>query len=104
MEGLNFDRVSLDNKRMLEEVFSVEEVREALNGCDGNKVLGPDRFNVNFIKKCLKEIEGDFMSFMDEFFLDGANIGSLNHSFITLIPEVSNPRTLRDYRPISLVN
>ncbi|KAK3187885.1 hypothetical protein Dsin_027446 [Dipteronia sinensis] len=89
---------------LLEEVFSVEEVREALNGCDGNKAPGPDGFNVSFIKKNWEDIEGDFMDLMHEFFKDGDKVKYLNHSFVTLIPKMLNSKSLSEYRPISLVN
>ncbi|KAK2644344.1 hypothetical protein Ddye_019539 [Dipteronia dyeriana] len=64
----------------------------------------PDGFNVNYITKICKDIEGEFMDFMNEFFLDGSKVKCLNHSFITLIPKTVNPISLGDYRPISLVN
>ncbi|KAK2654067.1 hypothetical protein Ddye_013923 [Dipteronia dyeriana] len=37
LEGFEFSQIFEDSRRLLEESFSVEEVREALNGCDGNK-------------------------------------------------------------------
>jgi hypothetical protein len=32
------------------------------------------------------------------------NFESINGSFITLIPKISNPQTINDFRPISLLN
>ena len=32
------------------------------------------------------------------------NLESINHSFITLVAKISNPETVNDYRPISLLN
>ncbi|KAK3182819.1 hypothetical protein Dsin_030105 [Dipteronia sinensis] len=68
------------------------------------KAPSPDRFNVNLIKDRCSDIEGDFMNFMNEFYLDSSKVSSLNHSFITLIPKVVSPCLISNYRLISLVN
>ncbi|KAK3219374.1 hypothetical protein Dsin_013344 [Dipteronia sinensis] len=93
-----------ESRTLLKENFSIEKVKEALDGHDANKALGPNGYSMNFIKKRWKVIEGDFMSFMNEFFVDGSNVSNLNHTFITLIPKVVDPSSLSDYKPISLVN
>ncbi|KAK3224332.1 hypothetical protein Dsin_011357 [Dipteronia sinensis] len=104
LEGIEFGQISDYSRKFFEEVFTVEEVREVLKECDGNKAPGPDGFKVNFIKKIRKDIEGDFMDFMQEYNLDGAKVKYLNHSFVTLIPKTLNLNSLSEYRPISLVN
>lgn len=40
---------------------------------------------------------------MREFFQNGRIINGLNPSFISLIPKKSNPMTIEDYLPISLI-
>ncbi|KAK3206584.1 hypothetical protein Dsin_020630 [Dipteronia sinensis] len=103
MEGIEFARISTDNRKHFEVEFSVEEVKDPLNSCDGNNVLGSDGFNMNFIMTRWKDIEGDFMSFMNVFYLNGSKVSSLNHCFLTFIPKLVNPSSFNDYRPISLV-
>ncbi|KAK3217734.1 hypothetical protein Dsin_011704 [Dipteronia sinensis] len=41
MEGIEFDKISEDSRKSLEKSFCVEKVRDAVNGCDGNKAPGP---------------------------------------------------------------
>ncbi|KAK3230491.1 hypothetical protein Dsin_002372 [Dipteronia sinensis] len=43
------------------------------------------------------------MNFMKDFHEDGSIVKELNYSFITLIPKIGNPETIKDFRPISLV-
>jgi len=37
---------------MLVAQFSVEKVKQAVWECDGNKCLGPDVYNFQFVKAC----------------------------------------------------
>lgn len=40
----------------------------------------------------------------DEFYSGTVNLECINNSFITLVPKVSNPETVNDFRPIALLN
>ena len=40
----------------------------------------------------------------DDFYHHQANLKSINHSYITLVPKIDNPEKVNDFRPISLVN
>lgn len=40
----------------------------------------------------------------DEFYSGTVNLECINNSFITLVPKVSNPETVSDFRPIALLN
>jgi hypothetical protein len=42
--------LSIEDNAELIAPFSIEEVKEAVWSCDGNKSPGPDGFNLNFIK------------------------------------------------------
>ena len=53
--------ISEEDNELLSKEFSQEEVWEAVKGCDGNKALGPDGFNLFAIKKCWKIIKDDFV-------------------------------------------
>ena len=73
-------------------------------GCDGLKAPGPDGFNFNFIRKAWSLLKEDIMNAFHKFFQFGSLPGGANASFITLIPKVSNPTKLEDFRPISLIS
>ncbi|KAK2648316.1 hypothetical protein Ddye_015805 [Dipteronia dyeriana] len=93
----------LDRERPLGRRVGLEEVWKVVSNCDGNKAPRPDGFNLNFIKENWDAIKQDFMSFMVEFHKNGSIVKELNQTFIALIPKCSNLKTMKDYRPISLV-
>ncbi|KAK2650616.1 hypothetical protein Ddye_018105 [Dipteronia dyeriana] len=43
------------------------------------------------------------MLFIREFYRNGNIVKDLNKTFVALIPKCSNPETMSDYRPISLM-
>lgn len=48
-------------------------------------------------------LKDDFMRFITEFHRNGRLTKGINATFIALIPKVSSPQRLNDFRPISLV-
>lgn len=47
--------------RLLVENFSEKEIWSAIKSCDGNKVPGPDGFNLLCLRKCWKIMKGDIV-------------------------------------------
>ncbi|KAK3204424.1 hypothetical protein Dsin_018470 [Dipteronia sinensis] len=92
-----------EERDSLERVFSIEEVWEAVCNCDGNKALGSDGLNLNFIKAHWGVIKDDVMRFFHGFYEEGFIIKDLNITFIALIPKCARLETMQDFRPISLV-
>ncbi|KAK3229199.1 hypothetical protein Dsin_001080 [Dipteronia sinensis] len=101
--GLPLNKLSIIENASLEEKFSKDEVLEALRGCDGNKAPRPNEFNIKFIKDNWDVIEGDFMKLMEEFYREGSIVKKLNKTVIALIPKYVKPKSMKDYRLISLV-
>ena len=107
------DRPSFCNSRVvklsdveassLETIFSEKEIWNAVCGCGSDKAPGPDGFNFRFIKKFWDIIKGDLVSAVQWFWRTGEISRGCNASFVTLIPKVSDPIGLGDYRPISLI-
>lgn len=62
------------------------------------------RFNGRFIKKCWPIIKSDFQRLFRDFYDNAIDLTSINSSFIALVPKKSNPETVDDFRPISLLN
>jgi hypothetical protein len=65
---------------------------------------GPDGFNGAFFKRCWPIIKNDIVTLCKDFADDNLNLESINDSLITLIPKKDNPRTVNDFRSISLLN
>ncbi|KAK2642542.1 hypothetical protein Ddye_024305 [Dipteronia dyeriana] len=102
INGLNFNKLSNIEKEGLEVEFTIDEVWEAVCGCDGNKAPGPNGLNLNFVMKNL-EVSEDFMAFMRDFHKDGVVVKYVNSTFIVLILKVNRPTVIGEYRPIGLV-
>lgn len=96
--------VTEDMSRSLETNFSVDEIKKAVFSMPADKSPGLDGMNAMFYQKhwnivgplvsravmdCLEEKEG---------------LNLINSTLITLIPKVKEPKSVGDYRPISLCN
>jgi hypothetical protein len=82
--------------------YTHDEIDKVVKEMPTNKAPGPDGFNGAFYKSCWETIKHDIYQLCDKFFSGQVQLTALNSSFITLIPKVSNPTTIGDYRPISL--
>ncbi|GJT01427.1 hypothetical protein Tco_0822596 [Tanacetum coccineum] len=81
-----------------------QEVKSALFSMGNDKAPGPDGYTVAFFKESWDIVADDFVDAVCEFFTNGKLLRELNHTIITLIPKVSNPTRVTDYRPISCCN
>lgn len=87
----------------LEQTFSMDELKQAIWSCEGSKAPGPDGFTMNFVKKNWDVLKSDFAAYLNAFNSSGLIPKGCNSNFITLIPKVSDPIIVSDFRPISLV-
>ncbi|KAJ9550970.1 LOW QUALITY PROTEIN: hypothetical protein OSB04_015015 [Centaurea solstitialis] len=93
-----FKRISDNQKHSLEAPFSEQEVKSAVWSCGYNKAPGPD-------------VRSEFWDMVGKDFYEAVKYFESNHrihpgsnsSFITLVPKVSDPLSLDDYRPINLI-
>lgn len=88
----------------LEDPFSEEEIDGIVKTLPNFKSPGPDGFNNEFTKAAWSTIKHDFYNLCQDFYNNSVSLRSINMSFITLIPKVEDPKTVGDYRPISLLN
>ena len=88
---------------MLTGSFLEEELKDTLWGCGSNKSERPDGINFKFIKRFWNFVKPDVLRFLDEFYVNGSFPKGCNASFIVLIPKVTNPQSLDEYKPISLI-
>ncbi|GKU94711.1 hypothetical protein SLEP1_g8164 [Rubroshorea leprosula] len=103
LEGLSFKSISEEDRSMLIEPFTEEEVKEAVWNCDSTKAPGPDGFTFGFIKNEWEVIKADIMVFLKDFHTNGRMVRGSNASFLVLIPKKENPQGIEEYRPISLI-
>jgi len=83
--------------------FTEEEVKGAVWQCEGSKSPGPDGFNFTFIRNCWDFLKSDIMEVFHLFQETGVIPKGCNASIIALVPKVSDPLSLDQFRPISLV-
>jgi hypothetical protein len=84
--------------------FSHDEVDLIIKRMPSDKAPGLDSFNGLFMKKCWHIVQDNFYALCEDFYHGTTNLECINSSFITLVPKVSNPETVNDFRPISLLN
>jgi hypothetical protein len=81
-----------------------EEIDKVIKHMPLDKAPGPDGFNGMFMKKCWDTVKEDFYRLCEGFFEGRISLEAINSSFITLVPKISNPESVNDFRPISLLN
>ncbi|GJS60016.1 putative RNA-directed DNA polymerase, eukaryota, reverse transcriptase zinc-binding domain protein [Tanacetum coccineum] len=65
---------------------------------------GAGWFYIHFLQKGTDIVGHDVCKAIRNFFVNGQLLKELNHTFIALIPKVSTPHRINDYRPISCCN
>ena len=103
LDGIHFQTIGHPQNEMLVGRFQEDEVKQAVWDCGSEKSPGPDGLNFKFIKEFWHLIKPDVLRFLDEFYVNGIFPRGCNASFLALIPKVSDPQMLNDYRPISLI-
>lgn len=101
--SLAFRKLSSGEAGKLIKPFSLEEVKRVVWESDSYKSPGPDGINFGFLKDFWEVVKDDFMRFIVEFHRNGKLSKGVNSTFIALIPKVTSPQRLHDFRPISLV-
>jgi hypothetical protein len=103
LNGVTFPTISEEENEGLVATFSMEEIEEVVKSSDGNKSPGPDGYNFAFLKKFWEILKGDVRIMFDQFHGNSSFPKSFLSYFVTLIPKVSTPSSLSDFRPISLL-
>lgn len=92
-----------DNKELFKPI-SIVEVQKATFQLGADKAPGPDGFPARFYQVFWDIIGGDLHKAVEESRRRMAMIGTLNHTFITMIPKKKEAAKISDYRPIALCN
>ena len=92
-----------DNERLIQRV-TMEEIKDVVDDMEDDKALGPDGFNVNFIKVCWGIVQKDLFKMVIKFERCDKIGGSTNSAFLALIPKEKDATSFGRFRPISLCN
>lgn len=90
----------VQQRRLIREV-SLEEITDALKDMPTDKAPGVDGFPVEFFTKNWEIIKSDVLAATKEFFQSSIMAQFINTTAIALVPKVSSPTTVKDYRPIA---
>ncbi|GKG22418.1 hypothetical protein Tco_0387721, partial [Tanacetum coccineum] len=102
--NFNFpNRLNIDQSGELEAPISRDEIRRAVWDCGENKSPGPDGFTFEFFRKFWNIVSPDLCLAVEWFFHHAYFPVGCNSSFIALIPKTLNPKSVGEYRPISLI-
>ncbi|GJU04828.1 RNA-directed DNA polymerase, eukaryota, reverse transcriptase zinc-binding domain protein [Tanacetum coccineum] len=80
------------------------EIKKAMFSIADNKAPGPDGFSAKFFKAAWHIVGSDVCSAVKEFFSSGKLLGELNATIISLIPKITTPMLVTDFRPIACCN
>jgi len=102
-----FELPELMQQHNLQEVvmpFTEEEMDGIIKEIPVDIAPGPNGIHGLFFKKCWPLIKFDVYKLWRSFHEGSTNLKSINHSYITLVPKRSNPETVSNFRPVSLLN
>jgi hypothetical protein len=103
LDGVPFNVLSEVDNEALIAPFSMMEIEAVVRDSDGNKSLGPDGFNFAFVKEFWFLIKDEVRIMFDQIHGNEVLPKCMLAYFVALIPKVSSPLALKDYRPISLL-
>ncbi|XP_048623794.1 uncharacterized protein LOC125592583 [Brassica napus] len=80
------------------------EVKLALFAMHPEKAPGPDGMTALFYQKFWDIVKEDLTLMVNKFLLEGTMVNRLNDKNICLIPKITKPNAMTQFRPISLCN
>lgn len=83
--------------------FTEDEVKHALFSMDRNRAPGPDNIPIEFFQHCWEFVKKDIMHIFDDFFEGKLDVQRLNYGVITLIPNLSDAKSINQFRPMCLL-
>ncbi|GKB63767.1 RNA-directed DNA polymerase, eukaryota, reverse transcriptase zinc-binding domain protein [Tanacetum coccineum] len=84
--------------------ISDNEIKAALFDIDSNKAPGHDGYSSQFFKDAWNVIVKEFFKAVRDFFISGKLLKEVNSTVISLVPKISTPRRVSNYRPIACCN
>ena len=85
-------------------MISQNEAKEAVFGSCAERDPVPYGFSFLFYETFWEVIKKELMQLVNSFSREHLNLDRLNYAMIALIPKESEAKTLKKFRPISLIN
>ena len=96
--------VSMEENEILCAPFSEVEIKYGIFSCYADGAPGPDGFPFLFYQKFWDLIKHDIVRMFQDFHKGELSLRRLNFAMLTLIPKVDNAKSIKFFRPISLIN
>lgn len=96
--------VSDQENEDLMRTFSPEELDEVLKQTKTETAQGTCRVPVAFFKNLWPVLKGVVLAILNGFVLGRVDISRLNFGILSLIPKVQGADSIKQYRPIALIN
>lgn len=97
-------RVSTGENLELELTFTADELEEVLLSMKPDSAHGPDGFPVLFFKRFRGILKALILQLLNDFVLGRVDVARLNFGIISLIPKVQGAESIKQFRPIALIN
>ncbi|MCH93152.1 putative ribonuclease H protein, partial [Trifolium medium] len=102
--AITYPVIANDVMEKLAAPITQEEVRNAVFNMHPWKAPGPDGFPAGFYQKSWEIVGGAVWSFVDKVWRNPSVLSEVNHTDICLIPKITHPEYVKQFRPISLCN
>lgn len=96
--------INQNHTQILMQEVTDEEIKKVMFSIPGSKAPGPDGFNSTFFKSAWSEVGTEVCEAIKDFFRTGKMLKALNCTKLTLIPKVSHPTHVTEFRPIACCN
>ncbi|GKB74635.1 hypothetical protein Tco_0936047 [Tanacetum coccineum] len=103
-DGLFTHNLNSDKALFMVRQVTNEEIKDAIFNIGNDKAPGPDGFTSIFFKKAWDIVGNDVCNAVKDFLSNGQILREINHTIIALLPKVSTPSKINDYRLISCCN
>jgi hypothetical protein len=97
-------RISGEENSELERTFTAEELDVVLASMKTDSAPGPDGFPVSFYKRFWGMLRGPVLQILNDFTLGRVDISRLNFGVLSLIPKLKGADSVKQFRPIALIN
>jgi hypothetical protein len=101
---ISFSPLDLEMTNKIAAPINDKEVKNAVFKMSPWKAPGPDGFPAGFYQKSWEIVGDSVCNFVKEMWENPSGIADVNYTDICLIPKVTNPEHVHQFRPISLCN